>query len=457
MIISKKNIIIILFCIISTDTYSNVKIKKNEIKSNILFVFDASYSMNSRWQSGRKIDVAKRLLFNILDSLKSFENLKVGLRVYGHQKRFPPQDCDDTKLEIDFSHPSNAINKIKAKLKMINARGTTPIAYALEEGAKDFPINNERNIVILITDGKEECQMDPCAVSKLYQREGIILKPFVIGIGLEKKWQESFDCVGTFFNANNEQDFKNILELVISHVVDNTTVQVNLLDSNNYITETNVNLTFYDSYTGIPKYNYIHTMNGKGNPDTMVIDPVLSYNVLAHTIPSVKTNTLKIIPGKHNIIAIKTPQGSLEVNINSQERIPFLIRQINKDIIINVQYTNTVKKYLIGEYELEILTLPRISQKIRINQSKKTKIFIPKTGIANIILPSKGYGGIYLNKNNDLIEIYSFNGKESKHQVNLLPGDYKIIYRSMNSEQYLLTKERFLSISSGKSTTIKIN
>ena len=36
---------------------------------------------------------------------------------------------------------------------MIRARGTTPIAHSLEEGAKVFPIGDARNIVILITDG----------------------------------------------------------------------------------------------------------------------------------------------------------------------------------------------------------------------------------------------------------------------------------------------------------------
>ena len=62
--------------------------------------------MLGRWQSGRKIDIAKQLLTNITDSLKDVKNLELGLRVYGHQRSFPPQDCDDTRLEINFI-PSN--------------------------------------------------------------------------------------------------------------------------------------------------------------------------------------------------------------------------------------------------------------------------------------------------------------------------------------------------------------
>ena len=74
--------------------------KKQEPVNRILFIFDASQSMLGRWQSGRKIDIARKLLNNMLDSLKDMENLEIGLRVYGHQKSYPPQDCNDTKLEV---------------------------------------------------------------------------------------------------------------------------------------------------------------------------------------------------------------------------------------------------------------------------------------------------------------------------------------------------------------------
>ena len=184
---------------------------------------------------------------------------------------------------------------------MIKARGTTPIAISLEEGAKDFPLSNSRNIVILITDGKEECGMDPCAVSRLYQQNNIILKPFIIGIGIDEEWKESFNCIGRYFDASKEKDFINIMNIVISHVIDNTTAQVNLLDENKEPTETNVNITFYNDFTGSAKYNYLHTMNAYGHPDTMVIDPVLSYKVVAHTIPPVSNDNVVLTPGKHTI------------------------------------------------------------------------------------------------------------------------------------------------------------
>ena len=429
---------------------------KQQPVNRILFIFDASQSMLGRWQSGRKIDIAKRLLSNMVDSLKGMENLEIGLRVYGHQKGYPPQDCNDTKLEINFIPAHMAADRMNAKLSMIRARGTTPIARSLEEGAKDFPSGDARNIVILITDGKEECGMDPCAVSRLYQRKGIILKPFVIGVGLDEGWKKSFDCVGRFFDASKEQDFSNILNIVISHVIHNTTAQVNLLDENGEPTETNVNLTFYNDFTGVAKYNYIHTMNAYGNPDTMIIDPVLSYKVVAHTIPPVIVNSIILTPGKHTIIALSTPQGELEIKMNSKIKYQYIVRPAGVDTTLNVQEINSTEKYLIGRYDIELLTLPRKKfYDVEVNQSSTTTYTIPTPALANIILPSKGYGGLYVKNGDNFDLIYPFHGNKSQHRLTLLPGNYKVVFRALAAKEYIYTKEKDFKLKSGQSKLIK--
>src|SRR5690606_12091970 len=129
--------------------------------------------------------------------------------------------------------------------------GTTPIAQSLDRAATDFPpCENCRNVIILITDGIEACDGDPCAVSRQLQKKGIILKPFVIGIGLDESFKKSFECVGTYFDATNEETFQKVLGIVISQALQNTTAQVNLLDINNKPSETDVPITFYDRASG---------------------------------------------------------------------------------------------------------------------------------------------------------------------------------------------------------------
>ena len=91
----------LLFCNLN----STAQTKKADAPqlTRIEFLFDASQSMYGRWQSGTKIDVAKKLMKQLMDSLRYVNNIEVALRVYGHQKNFPPQDCDDSKLEVPFS------------------------------------------------------------------------------------------------------------------------------------------------------------------------------------------------------------------------------------------------------------------------------------------------------------------------------------------------------------------
>jgi Ca-activated chloride channel family protein len=149
------------------------------ILTRILFVFDASQSMWAKWESDSRINIAKRMMSQMLDSLRGLENVELALRVYGHQKPVPPQDCSDTRLEVPFK--KNNIDEIKSVIQKLEPKGTTPIARSLEAAALDFPKSTpSRNIVILITDGIEACDGDPCAVSIELQKQKIFLKPSLL-------------------------------------------------------------------------------------------------------------------------------------------------------------------------------------------------------------------------------------------------------------------------------------
>ena len=425
--------------------------------TRVLFIFDASQSMYAQWDGNSRMEIAKELLSNMLDSLNNKENLQIGLRCYGHQKPSPPQDCRDTKLEVNFGN--NTIPAIKKRLETLRPRGTTPIAKALESGALDFPssTSDSRNIVILITDGIEECGGDPCAVSRLYQEKKIILKPFVIGIGLSEEYKKNFECVGTFYDARNPQQFKSILEVVISQIMNSTTAQVNLLDQYNQPTETNVPMSFYDAYSGNLQYNFVHTINSKGNPDTLTIDPVLSYKVVAHTIPQTQAEgNWKLTPGKHTIIPIKAPQGELSISSsNNNSTLNCIIRQSGQHQTLNIQELNSKQKYITGSYDLEILSLPRIYQTIDIKQSQLTEVKIPESGLVVLSFSSQGYGSIF-EMGNELKWVCDLKPRKGRQNLYLLPGKYKVVYRAKNALQSAYTKEKIFNVSSIKTTSIKL-
>lgn len=167
-----RKLLLILFLVLPflVNGQSDTKVvPSRQQPTRILFLFDASQSMFARWESDTRFEIAKKLLSSIVDSLHMIDNVQTGLRVYGHTKKFPPQDCDDTRLEVPLGKANGY--RIKEKLNSISPSGTTPIARSLEECGKDFPDANARNIIILITDGIEECNGDPCAVSNALQKK----------------------------------------------------------------------------------------------------------------------------------------------------------------------------------------------------------------------------------------------------------------------------------------------
>lgn len=453
-------LIVIIFLISSfISAYAQNKKADTPQLTRIEFLFDASQSMFGQWQSGAKIDVAKKLMAQLLDSLRYVGNIELALRVYGHLKPFPPQDCDDSRLEVPFLKGN--IPQIMEVLKKVIPKGTTPIARSLELCGNDFPQDLSRNIIILITDGIEECGGDPCAVSQALQKKGIFLKPFVIGLGMDISLKKTFECVGRYFDATNESMFKEALNIVISQALNNTTIQVNLLDEKQRPTETNVNMTFYDRYTGQIKYNFIHTLNSKGNPDTLVIDPLPAYKIVVHTLPPVSKDSIILTPGKHTTIGIDAPQGDLLMKFDGPaeyKKVQAIIRLHDQTNTLNVQDFNALERYLIGKYDLEILTTPRIYlENVDIAQSKTTTLRVPRPGIVTLVSNNQGYGSIYTEDSNKLNWVYNMDDNQTKETVVLQPGRYKVVFRPKNSKETIYTIEKDFSVVSGESSIVILN
>jgi Ca-activated chloride channel family protein len=434
-------------------------------KTRILFVFDDSFSMFGDWQSGKKIDVAKKLLSEFLDSLtqKSAPDVEIALRCYGHQSPLwpGPRNCEDTKLEVPFGTIPSSAPKMKKVINALVPTGTTPIAYSLGKCADDFPTaatGKSRNIIILITDGIEECNGDPCAVSLELQKKGIFLKPFVIGIGMDLAFADAFRCVGKYYDATTEIGFKNILNVVISQALNNTTTQVNLLDIAGKPSETDVAMTFYDEFSGVIRYNFMHTMNAWGNPDTIYIDPIGTYKLVVHTIPEVEKSHIKITAGKHNIIAVDAPQGYLYLKVaDNYKKLPCIVRKHGEMQTLVIQEFNAYEKYIVGKYDLEILTLPRIYlPNVDIGQNKTTTIEISQSGNVAIYKPATGPGSIYLEDKSKLVWVCNLQNQLTQENLTLQPGNYRVVYRMQSVTETIYTVEKKFKIESGGSVQVKL-
>ena len=433
--------------------------------TRMLFVMDASNSMNAFWGNQPKINTARELLLKSLKELEGQPNLELALRLYGHQTAIVPgnQDCDDTKLEVPFS--ANSIPAIRNVLNSVRCQGTTPIARSLEKSGGDFPpldpaaTRKVRNVIILITDGIEACDEDPCAVSRALQAKGITLKPFVIGVGLVEADKYSLQCVGNFYDASTPELFEHVLQVVVTQALNSTTAQVSLMTEHGQPTETDVPVTFYDQKTGQPLYHFVHTMNDRNIPDTLSIDPIYTYRVVVHTVPQSVREDVKVRPGTHTIIAVDAGLGTLQLSLGSgppdAQTVPCIIRRKGEMSTLHVQSLGTSQRLRTGVYDLEVLTLPRLLiTDVKIKQGKTTDIAVPRPGTLNILPSASGPGAIFVKRGDELEWVADLDPLSIRSQYRLLPGNYQVLYRSGKARRTELSITKDVTIESGRSSTV---
>jgi len=430
--------------------------------TRILFLLDASGSMLAPWEGRARMDVAKELLAKMVDSLNAYPNLELGLRVYGHLHDRTENNCEDSKLEVAFA-PKNAPT-IKARLKSIEPKGNTPITYSLLQSAGDFPTDKTaRNVLILITDGLESCKGDPCATSVALQRKRIFLKPFVIGIGAEKEFGKQLECLGQYYNAADVKTFRTILNDVVAQTLAKTTVAINLTDEAGKPVESNVNMTFINSITGQLEHNYVHYRDAQGKLDALNIDALQSYDLVINTVPLLRQENLPIKPGKANVLTYKTPQGTLwlqspNMTANPYGTVQAVIRQAGKDNTLLALPFGARQKLLAGNYEVEVLTLPRQLRRISVKQGQETTVTYVAPGTLNIVSDLKGYGSIYrLNDDESQTWVYNLpDGGSSKLNLAMQPGAYRLVFRTKNATGSKFTDVRNFTIRSGQTSSVSI-
>lgn len=428
--------------------------------TRILFILDASNSMNLDWNNQTRMAAAKEVLTKSVENLRGVPNLELALRVYGHQSNVTNtyQDCQDTKLEVAFG--SLNIDPIKAKIKGIQAKGATPIARSLEAAAADFPDTLARNFIILITDGLESCDNDPCIIARKLREKGVKVTPFVIGLGMDLSYLDKFECIGSYTDAESKVAFENVLSNILSKALLNTTVQINLNTVEGKPLETDVSMFLYETGTTNLKYTYEHTLNRKGLPDTLVLDPKLKYDLRVATVPAIAKNNIAIVPHTHNVIQVPAGQGQLKVtSIKSPEGtiLETRILENSSNKTLHVQQLGDIQKYLVGTYQLEILTLPRTYKEVLIEQSKTTSVDVPAAGQCVYQAPKGIVGQLFYERNPGQWEwVCDLKYNQTSGNVKLQPGAYKVVYREKDQRSSAYTKEKKFTITSLKITNLTL-
>ncbi len=204
----------------------------------------------------------------------------------------------------------------------------------------------------------------------------------------------------------------------------------------------------------------MHTINDYGNPDTIYLDPNITYRLVVHTIPEVEKSNITLTAGKHNIIALDAPQGYLHFVMdgeNDYRSLGVLVKKHDDTKTLNVQYVESTEKYITGKYDLEILTLPRMYEiGVKVSESSTTTVSIPEAGVVTINKPSQGPCSIYLDEGGKVVWVCNLDNGPLQQMITLQPGDYRVVFRPEDVKQTIFTIDNRFEVKPGLSTIVNL-
>lgn len=181
-------------------------------------VVDASRSMWGQIHGEAKMSIAK----NILEDVSYWypQDLDLALRAYGSASPSESNNCSDSALLVPFSDYNR--EPIRAAISGLRPTGQTPIAFALDQAARDFGSLASDRAVVLVTDGIESCGGDPARAARDLAAQGIMVH--VIGFGLgnaadEDTW--SLQAIanasgGRYVTAGSAEELKEALAATVA-------------------------------------------------------------------------------------------------------------------------------------------------------------------------------------------------------------------------------------------------
>jgi Ca-activated chloride channel family protein len=188
--------------------------QKTPCTEDAMIVFDASGSMAGNLGQGimtekPRIFEVRRALGRVLPNVTQHRN--VGLITYGPG---PYRQCN---VQLDLRPVPDATEPIMTVVSGLNPAGKTPLTEAVEQAAEVLEHRKKPGVVILLTDGEETCDGDPCALGKKLLATSSNLTVHVIGFQMKNfTWIGETSVLdvkclaqetgGLYISAENEED-----------------------------------------------------------------------------------------------------------------------------------------------------------------------------------------------------------------------------------------------------------
>ena len=185
---------------------------------NLMFIFDASGSMWGQIDGKNKIVIAKEAMEKVVADLP--DGLDVGLVAYGHRRK---GDCDDVETLIPLARLDK--RALLERVRAINPKGKTPMVRSIRKTADAIKHLEDETTILLISDGKETCDPDPCGFVAELKATGINFVLHVVGFDVGGEIEAQLKCMagkggGEYFPARDAGKLKEAISTVIEKTVE---------------------------------------------------------------------------------------------------------------------------------------------------------------------------------------------------------------------------------------------
>ena len=183
--------------------------------ADTIVVFDGSGSMWGQIQGRSKIEIARDTLSSVLTEVP--RDAKVGMIAYGHRQKGV---CSDIETVVAPGPAGTTVPAMIAAAGRITPKGKTPLSDAVRLAARELRYTENAATVILVTDGIETCNADPCALANELERAGIDFTAHVVGFGLSREEGRQVACLaentgGLYISADNADELGDALRQTV--------------------------------------------------------------------------------------------------------------------------------------------------------------------------------------------------------------------------------------------------
>ncbi len=187
-------LLLIIFLVVPITTLAN-----HPTYPEMMIVLDGSGSMWGKVGSETKIEIARKVLQQVVPSLP--QEVKFGLAAYGHNRK---GDCSD--IEIVIPPGSDDKEQLLKKALALQPKGKTPIADTLQQVTELLRTKENETTIVLVSDGEETCNDDPCGAVKQMKESGIKFVLHVVGFDVNDSQQQQLRCLaeaggGNYYSA----------------------------------------------------------------------------------------------------------------------------------------------------------------------------------------------------------------------------------------------------------------